>query len=76
MSNKNRKSDLENPQSQREMTPDEASTKTSSVAPQGMKDCPLCGTQAEVIYGFGDGPERGRLICPNCGTVDWPPRSC
>jgi hypothetical protein len=51
-------------------------TRPDDVTAPNTADCPLCGTPAEIIYGFGDGPQRGRLHCPSCGPVDWPPRAC
>jgi transcription elongation factor Elf1 len=58
------------------MTDDDDGRQSLQEATQSYFECPRCGARAEIIYGFGDGPQRGRLNCPECGVFEWPPRQC
>jgi hypothetical protein len=76
MNNDKKKPDRDQPHSHHVTPQGDATEKSIDVSSQNTTDCPLCGAPAETIYGFDDGPQRGRLHCPSCGTVDWPPRAC
>jgi hypothetical protein len=64
------------PRSLHGMPPEDAIRQMSGAKRQNTTECPKCGAQAAIIYGFADGLQRGRLDCPECDPFDWPPRQC